>query len=125
MTQNNLTCILCPASCLLELSIQNGEVVSVEGNNCKLGSDYAAKEYKNPTRTLTSTVEIVGARVKRLPVKTRGEIPKEAIIACMLEVNNIACQAPVTNGQVIVENLAGTGVSLIATRTLNQEVFTA
>ncbi len=117
-TTANLTCILCPMSCNLELVLDGNRVVQVSGNSCKLGPAYAEKEFINPTRVLTTTVKIEGARVSRLPVKTDGEIPKSILFDCMRELSEVKMKAPVKNGEIILKNVAGTGVNVVATRSL-------
>lgn len=118
MNQTTLTCILCPMSCSLNLTVEEGRVIDVKGNSCKLGPKYAEKEITAPTRTLTSTVRIKGSIIPRLPVKTREEVPKSKILDCMAEINRVEVTAPVYAGQVIIANVAGTGVDVIATRDL-------
>jgi len=113
-----LTCILCPMSCSLELTVEENRVTSVSGNSCKLGPTYAEKELINPTRVLTTTVEIAGARIPRLPVKTDGEVPKSMIFECMREISAVKAEGPVHSGQVILEDVAGTGISVVATRNM-------
>lgn len=117
-TTTTLTCILCPMSCTLELLVEENRVIKVSGNNCKLGPTYAEKELINPTRILTTTVEIEDARLSRLPVKTEGEIPKSMIFECMREISRVKLKGPVSSGEVVLENVAGTGVSVVATRDL-------
>ena len=56
MESRNLTCIGCPMGCLMTVEMENGEVVSVTGNTCKRGDDYARKEVTHPTRIVTSSV---------------------------------------------------------------------
>lgn len=120
MSKSFLTCILCPMSCSLELTQEEGRITGVTGNSCKLGAGYAEKEYTFPTRTLTSTVEIDNGVVDRLPVKTNGEIPKVSIIDAMREISGLRVTAPITRGQVICYNVAGTGVDVVATRSLGR-----
>jgi CxxC motif-containing protein len=54
----------------------------------------------------------------RLPVKTARPVPKGAIMACMRVIRGVSVDAPVAMGAVIVEDLAGTGVQLVATRSM-------
>lgn len=113
-----LTCIVCPLSCSLEAVVDGAgaerRLLSVSGNTCPRGADYAAAEVTCPKRTLTTTVAVLGAAVARLPVRTRGEIPRAAIAVAMQEIARTAVKAPVTIGQVILTDIAGTGVDLIA-----------
>ena len=69
-------------------------------------------------RILTTTVRITGAIHRVLPVITADAIPLDLMKQAMDEVRTIRVEAPVKEGQVIRENLAGTGVALIASRSL-------
>ena len=56
-----LTCISCPLGCPLKVETDGqGQVLSVSGNTCKRGEAYGKKEVAAPTRTVTSTVRLVG-----------------------------------------------------------------
>ncbi len=111
-----LTCIACPIGCHLEVDVDDN--YKVTGNQCKKGEYFGKKELQNPTRTLTSTVIIQGAIYPRLPVKTSDEIPKDKIFEIMNCLNNITLKSPVKVNQVIIENVANTGVNIIATRSM-------
>ena len=67
---------------------------------------------------MTSTVKIVGAEIERLSVKTNGDIPKEKIFDVMKELNRVVVKAPVHREDVIVHDICGTGVDLVATKDL-------
>lgn len=111
---NRLICIRCPRGCHLEIDGNN----VVTGNRCPRGEEYALKELLNPTRTLTSTVRIRGSAIRRLPVKSAEEIPKVLLMDAIRQLDGIAINAPVQCGQVILEDIMGTGVPLIATRSI-------
>jgi CxxC motif-containing protein len=49
-------------------------------------------------------------------VKTSADIPKGKIFECVKELQTIDVPAPVCIGQVIIEDVAGTGVSIVATK---------
>ena len=53
-------------------------------------------------------------------VKTKQDIPKGKIFDCMEEIRKISVQAPVTIGDVIIADCAGTGVAVIATKNVAQ-----
>ena len=76
-----LTCIVCPKGCRLNVDEENGFLVT--GYGCPRGKEYGHKELTAPTRTLTSIVRIEGAIHPCCPVKTSGEIPKRLIIQAM------------------------------------------
>jgi CxxC motif-containing protein len=118
--KRELICIVCPMGC--HCSIEEDPTApkgyKFTGITCKRGEDYAIKEITEPTRMLTSTIRINGARLHRLPVRTSGPIPKERIYDCMKIINGLEVSHPVTMGQVLVKDVFGTGVNIIASRSL-------
>ncbi len=119
MEIRELTCINCPLGCQLRVEMNEGEVVSVSGNTCKRGDIYARKEVVSPTRTVTSTVAVVGGVHPVVPVKTKSDIPKSKIFDCMKEINAAAVKAPVHIGDVIIENVCSSGVDVVATANMS------
>ena len=115
MKTRELTCIGCPLGCAVAVEIEeNGQIANVTGNTCKRGDDYARKEVTNPTRIVTSTVRVEGGTSDMVSVKTKTDIPKNKIFACMEGLKGICVKAPVHIGDIIVENIAGTGVDVVA-----------
>lgn len=110
-----LICICCPLGCPLTVEIEDGQVSKVTGNTCKRGEVYGAKEVTNPTRVVTSSVEVLGGKLPRVSVKTKEDIPKDMIFKCMKELQGIKVKAPVNIGDVVLSNVAGTGVDIVAT----------
>ena len=49
-------------------------------------------------------------------VKTASDIPKEKIFECVEALKDIILVAPVKIGDVVLEDVAGTGVDVIAAR---------
>ena len=110
-------CVGCPLGCRLELDEdEHGDVIEVRGASCKRGDRYAVQEHSDPRRTLTTTVAIEGGSWPRLPVKTDGTIPKDTLQAACRALRAVVVQAPVRLGDVVVADLAGTGVDVLATR---------
>lgn len=116
MEKRHLTCIGCPMGCQLEVTLDNGVVTEVTGNTCKRGDDYARKEVTNPTRIVTSTVPVRGGKIAMVSCKTKSDIPKDKIFDCMKEINKIRVDAPVKIGDVLLKDICGTGVDIIATK---------
>lgn len=115
--EKELICIVCPKGCRIKVeNIDNSFVVM--GNSCKMGEKYAIKEITNPMRVLTSTVIVRNSNTKRLPVKTKGEIPKEMIFKCMEVINEVEVYSPIKIGQVIIENILNTGVNVVACKSV-------
>lgn len=111
--KRNLTCIVCPIGCQLSVTLENGAVTEVTGNTCPRGKQYAIDECTNPVRTVTSTVRTVGGGV--IPVKTDRPIPKELMFVCMREIDRAVAALPAHIGDVVIENLLGTGANVIIT----------
>ena len=118
MEKRELICINCPMGCRLTVTMEDEKVTEVTGNTCKRGEIYARKEVTNPTRIVTSTVQVEGGRALRTSVKTKEDIPKELIFECVKALKNVTVKAPVNIGDVVLENVAGTGVDIIATKSV-------
>lgn len=116
MEERKLICINCPLGCPLTVSIDQGRVVSVSGNTCPRGEAYGRKECTSPTRIVTSTVRVTGGKLPVVSVKTASDIPKDKMKECIAQLKNVSVSAPVHIGDVILENAASTGVSIVATR---------
>lgn len=120
MEIKKLTCINCPVGCSLKVEMDGENVICVSGNTCRRGEIYARKEVTNPTRIVMSTVKVVNGTSGTVSVKTKEDIPKEKIFACVQALRGIEVQAPVHIGDVILENVAGTGVDIVATRNVEK-----
>ncbi len=100
----------------ISVSVEEGEVVSVTGNTCGIGDKYARNEVTHPERTVTSTAIILGGDKPRVSVKTASNIPKDKINDVMKEIDAAVMKAPIHIGDVVVKNVCGTGVDVVATR---------
>ena len=116
MKQVHLICIGCPLGCPLTAELEDGEVRSVTGNTCKNGEKYARRELTNPMRIVTTTVRVSGGELAMVSVKTASDIPKGKIFDCIRALKDVEVPAPVSIGQVILPDAAGTGVGVVATR---------
>ena len=115
-TIKNLTCIGCPLGCSLTVTMEDHSVVSVTGNTCPRGDAYARKEVTNPTRIVTSTVHVSDGTSPMVNVKTASDIPKDRIFDCVAALRGISVTAPVAIGDIIVSDVAGTGIDVIAAK---------
>ena len=116
MNTVNLICIGCPLGCPLTVQMEGNEVKSVSGNTCPRGDAYAKKELTNPTRIVTSTVRVSGGKLAMVSVKTQSDIPKNKIFDCVKALKDVELTAPVKIGDIVLQNVAGTGVNVIATK---------
>lgn len=109
-----LTCIICPRGCELHiLPSADGSAPAVTGNACPRGRAYAEAEITRPTRTLTTTVRTRDGRV--VPVKSAAPIPKQLIFDAMREINALTAPGQGEIGQILLPDLAGTGIPLVLT----------
>ena len=117
ITTANYLCIGCPLGCRLEVDEdESGDIVEVRGFSCKKGEEYAAQEHVAPRRMITTTVGVSGGLYPRLPVKTSVTVPKELVMEVCRALRTVCVPAPVHRGDVIVPNILGTGVDIVATR---------
>ena len=117
MTERKLTCINCPLGCNITVVMDGGEVVSVEGNTCKRGEEYARAECTSPRRTVTGLVRVDGRR-EPLSVKTAQPIPKELVLDCAALLRRTVVAAPVAIGDAVISDVLGTGVDVVATKVI-------
>ena len=116
--KRELTCIVCPMGCRMTVELSDdGEILSVTGNTCPRGKQYAIDECTHPVRTVTTTAPTSDGRV--IPVKTAGAIPKELMLDAMKEINRTTVSLPARIGDVVIEDLLGTGVAVIVTANMN------
>lgn len=113
--KRELTCVACPLGCSITVEYEGTEVLSVTGNSCKRGEAYARTEIVNPTRSLATSVKVVGGVHPVVPVKSSNPVPKNMLFDCMREINSVTVTAPVKLGQVIIHDILGTGVDIVAT----------
>ena len=118
MEKRQLTCINCPLGCQVTVTLENGEVKEVTGNTCPRGDAYARNEVTNPTRVVTSIVKVNGGNLAACSVKTKEVIPKGKIFDILDEIKPVVLDAPVHIGDVIIPNVAGTGVDIVATKNI-------
>ena len=118
MIQKELVCVNCPMGCRISVELEGGQVLSVSGNSCPRGKEYALKECIRPERILTSTVKVNGGVHRVLPVITSKEIPLDMIFDAMEIVKKTEINAPVSEGDVIIHDILNTGADVIASRSM-------
>lgn len=113
--KKELTCIVCPLGCALEISMNDGKIVDIKGNTCPRGKIYAESECTNPQRTVTSVVRCNDGSM--LSVKTDRPIPKGKMFECMNIINNTIVSLPICIGDTVIENVFG--CNIVATQNSN------
>ena len=114
METKDMICICCPMGCALRVT-RDGENISVTGFTCKRGEAYGVQEMRCPMRTVTSSVRVNDGVRPVCSVKTATQVPKAAIGGVLAAIRDLTVSAPVRIGDVLAENIAGTGARLVAT----------
>ena len=114
-TTEIITCINCPVGCRMEVTHEGENVLSVTGNTCKRGEEYGIQEMSCPMRVVTTSVRVVGGVRAVCSVKTADSVPKAKIDDVLKALSVLRPEAPIVIGQVLCEDIAGTGVKLVAT----------
>jgi CxxC motif-containing protein len=115
-----LICIICPNGCPMVIE-EMGTSIKVSGNQCKRGVEFAKSEMIHPMRTISSTVKTNFSKAPVLPVRVSDEIPKDKIFDVMKEINKVVVTSPVSLGDIIIENVLGLNVDVIATSNVLKE----
>ena len=113
--EKTYTCIVCPVSCRVTVE-EHGEKLAIAGFSCKRGREYAENEHRCPKRMITTTIRINNGVLRRLPVVSSSEMPKEKMKECLDLIYATVAIAPVRGGDVIISNVCDTGVDIIASR---------
>lgn len=111
-----MICINCPMGCRLTVDESDKSNIKVVGNTCPRGITYAVNEVTAPKRMVTGSVVVVGGTIPMVSVKTREAIPKELIFESLEELKKVKLAAPIHIGDIVVANICGCGVDIIATK---------
>lgn len=111
-------CVVCPNGCTIdaEFSAKPPSLISAEGYACDRGLSWIRQEIENPMRTIASSVLVRNGNFLAASVRTRTPIPLEKVRDVMEEIRGHRIDAPVRIGEVLIPDVAGTGVDIIATR---------
>ncbi|KPL23007.1 MAG: hypothetical protein AMJ93_05730 [Anaerolineae bacterium SM23_84] len=113
-----IICITCPMGCTLEVTHDGDTITKVVGEECKRGREYAQAELTDPRRMVTSTAKVKGGVHPLVPVYTAAPIPKPLIFDLLATLRKVELQAPVKEGQVVLENALDTGIDVLASRNM-------
>ncbi len=113
-----INCIVCPLGCEITVQMQDDKIIAIKDFSCPRGQAYATEEMTAPKRVLTSTVKIAGGLLPLLPVVSSQPLPKEKVMACAAALRKINIQAPVQQGDIIIPDILGLGVDIIASRSM-------
>ncbi len=121
MPSKNYVCIICPNSCEIVADFSGKEVAKIIGQSCRKGEEYVRKEIVAPERGLTTTVPVKNGDAALVSVKASKTLPKELIPKAVSAVAKARAEAPVKIGDVIIKNVLGTGVDIVATKNVSRK----
>ena len=107
--EKKITCIICPRGCAMTATVE-GEKVTVTGNTCPKGEEYAVNECLHPVRTVTATVRVANRSNTMVSVKTETPVPKTQMMAVMAALRQTTVNAPLAIGDVVLYNVCGSNI---------------
>ena len=110
----NMICTVCPMGCHMTAEGEGDQITSITGYTCPRGEAYGRQEFAHPVRILTTTVKCEDGGQELLPVRSDKPIPKELLMDCMEVIRKTTVKAPVNRYDVVVENICGCGVNIVA-----------
>lgn len=116
---DRLTCVLCPVGCELEVRRTTERGLDVQGHQCEKGIGFATEEVLYPRRNLATSVPVKGSATRLVSVRLSDRVPREMIFPILKEIAKLRPEPPVKRGQVLIADVLGAGVDVIATRTVD------
>ncbi len=113
--KKEMICILCPRGCHITVDTETFEVT---GNSCPRGAQFGAQEITDPQRLLTTTAKIVGAIHQQIPVRSTNSISIAKLDDCLAQIKTLNLQAPIKVGDILIADICGTGVDIVASRSM-------
>lgn len=113
MVTLEVSCVVCPVSCLITVTGTAGEVQDIKNCGCKKGREYATNEFLAPKRMLTSLVKAKDYKTPVISVRTSAPIPKEKVFEVMDVIRGIEVAPPYAIGKIVVRDVLGTGSDLV------------
>lgn len=111
-----IICTVCPRGCHMTVKGEGARVDSVENYSCPRGLEYAKTEFVAPVRILTTLVKIDGKDNELLPVRSNKPLLQSKLFECMDVIKKTSVKAPIKRYDVIIADICGTGVDIVATK---------
>lgn len=118
--ESEITCIICPIGCEMTIYSKGKVITKLEGHQCKKGIEYLKEELFDPKRTLTTSMNVRGGELPLVSVKTKKPIPKDKLFEVMNVISEIEVIAPVEIGDVLVKNVLGLEIDIVATKNVGK-----
>ena len=114
--KKEITCIVCPIGCKILVKTDGNKFEAVDGFKCKRGVVYAKSEALDPRRMLTTSVLVLNGEWPLVSVKSSKPVPKDKLFTVLKGIKKAEVKAPVKLGQIIIKNVAKTGIDIVATK---------
>jgi len=115
--ERHFICVTCPVGCSIVATVEGKELIDVRGQGCKRGIAFV-REVTAPKRMLTTTVQVDDGALPLVPVRSTEPLPKENLLAVAKELRDVVLRAPISEHQVVIENVLDTGVDIVTSRDL-------
>ena len=122
--RREFVCIVCPRGCLLEVEFsarpggnddaRSMEILSLSGNQCRRGDEYASGELIDPRRSLTSTVRTASKAFPRLAVRGTAELPLARLAEAARVLDAVVAPLGCRVGDILARDILGLGVDIVA-----------
>jgi CxxC motif-containing protein len=113
-----MVCIACPLGCRLTVGRSPSGELSVAGNRCPKGVAYAEEETLSPKRIVTAVVRTDSEVFPYAPVRTDVPLPRGLAAGLLQGLYARTVQLPIRVGDVLIEDVGGTGVKVFFTRNM-------
>ena len=107
--ERKMICIICPRGCSLTADV-TADGVTVTGNACPKGAEYAVNECTNPVRTVTATVRVANRENTMVSVKTETPVAKGRMLEVMEMLRSISVNAPLAIGDEVLPDVCGSRI---------------
>jgi CxxC motif-containing protein len=119
-TKKEITCIICPVGCKILVKADGKKVEVLTGEKCKKGIEYAIHEALDPRRMLTTSIFVDDGTWPLVSVKSSKPVPKNKVFDVLKEIKKSRAKAPIASGQILIKNVAGVGLDIVATKTVDK-----
>ena len=120
VNEKEIICVICPNSCRLKVTQNpNTKEITVEGHLCPRGKKYGISEFSNPVRMLITTMRVENGKLPIIPIRSTEAIPKSLLLEAVKIVNDTHCIAPIKMGDILIDNILNTKISVIASRDID------
>ena len=77
-------------------------------------------EALDPRRMLTTSIFVNGGKWPLVSVKSSQPVPKNKVFDVLKEIKKSKVKPPVRLGQILIKNVAGTGLDIVATKMVDK-----